>query len=326
MRKKKSKLDRSAKDCMIPVHTILKASDTIEEGLANLRKEGVDDHIIYFYVIDEENRLLGVVDTRQLLLSDPKTKVKEVARTSLITLSEDQTLADALEIFDHHKLLALPVVDAKGVLKGAIDVEQYMEESYDLANARHRRDVFQMLGLTLEEKVSVFRGYKMRMPWLFCNMFSGIICAIISRINEQVISQFLVLAMFIPLVLTLSESVSMQTMTQSLQILKKPKITLRYALSRTFREGKIVALISITSALLVGMISLFWGDGSVASLTIGVGIFVSVIISACFGMLLPMFLHTFALDPKVASGPVVLMFADTVTTLFYLTLASWLLL
>src|SRR5690606_28976167 len=148
-------LDRSAKDCMIPVHTILKASDTIEEGLANLRKEGVDDHIIYCYVIDEENRLLGLVDNRQLLLSDPKTKVKEVARTSLITLSEDQTLADDLEIFDHHKLLALPVVDAKGVLKGAIDVEQYMEESYDLANARHRRDVFQMLGLTLEEKVSV---------------------------------------------------------------------------------------------------------------------------------------------------------------------------
>jgi magnesium transporter len=326
MRKKKSKLDLSVKECMSKVHTVLQSEQTIEEGLAYLRKQGIKDTIVYFYVVDKENKLLGVVATRELLLSNPQTPVVKVMHRALVTVKENQSLEEALEIFDRHKLLALPVVDDDGKLKGIIDVAQYMEESYDLADARHRRDVFQMVGLTLEEKVSVLRGYKLRMPWLFCNMFSGIICAIISRINESVISQFLVLAMFIPLVLTLSESVSMQSMTQSMQILKKPKISLSYTFSRLFREGKTVTLLSITSGLVVGLISIFWGDGIVASLTIGIGIFVSVILAAGFGTLIPILLHTFSLDPKVASGPVVLMLADILTTLFYLTLASMLLL
>lgn len=326
MRKKKSKLEKKLHECMTPVQTILYSDDTIEEGLARLREQNSVSSVVYFYVIDKEEKLVGVVETRQLLLSDPKTKVADITRKSLIVLKEDQTLEEALNMFDQYKLLALPVVDEQGHLLGAINLEDNMEESYDLADARHRRDIFQMLGLSLEEKFSVLQGYRMRMPWLVCNMFSGFICAIISRLNQEVIGQFLVLAMFIPLVLTLSESVSMQTMTQSLQIVNKPKITLSFAFSRTFREGKLIVLIALTSALTVGLISLFWGDGVTASFTIGSGILISVIVSACFGMLLPMFLHTFSLDPKVASGPVVLMLADILTTLFYLTLASWLLL
>ena len=319
----KSDLSRKVSDYLTEVHTILFFEDTIQESLDKLRGQKITDKIIYFYVVDKDRKLMGVVPTRKLLLYDPNTKISDIVQYSTVRLKATDTLRDALEVFEKHKLLALPVVDEKDVLKGAVDVELYFEESFDAGDSRHRRDVFQIIGLTLEEKISFWRGYRLRMPWLFCNMLSGIVCAIISLIHEVVLGQFLVLAMFIPLVLTLSESVSMQSMTQSLQFLRHPKITWRYIFLKTVQEWKTVGLIALSSGFLVGLISLLWKDGFLASLTIGTGILFSVVISASFGICIPVLLHLLRLDPKVAAGPVVLMFADALTTLFYLSLASW---
>ena len=82
-------------------------------------------------------------------------------------------------------------------------------------------------------------------------------------------------------------------------------------------------LIAVSCGLLVGSVSLFWGDGFIASLTICIGILLGVTTSISFGIMMPIILHTTKLDPKVASGPVVLMFADVITTLIYLSIASW---
>ncbi len=321
----KRSLQKPARECVSEVHTLLSLDDTIEEGLAKLRAGKVIDKIIYFYVVDREGRLVGVVPTRKLLLSDPKTAISKVMIPSTIQITEEKTLEEALELFEKHRLLALPVVNHQGKLLGAIDVEMYMDESFDLASARHQREVFQILGMTLEEgkKTSLVRDYRLRMPWLFCNMISGLICAVISRVNERVMGKFLLLAFFIPLVLTLSESVSMQSMTQSLQLLRRPRFTWKTALQKGLWEWKLVVLIGLSSGLIIGILSLLWKDGLLTSLVIGIGIAVSVALSAIFGISVPIFLNRTRLDPKIASGPVVLMIADVLTTLFYLSLATW---
>jgi len=326
MKNKKSELDREVSQFVTEVSTILHIEETVANALRRLRESKVSDKIIYFYVVDENHHLKGIVSTRDLLLATPDTMVADITERSIIKLSTHDTLKQALETFARHRLLALPVIDQVGKLTGVVDVELYMEGSFNAGDSAHRRDVFQLLGLTIEEKTSTWRGYKLRMPWLLCNMVGGFACAIISRIQEAVISKYLVLAMFIPLVLTLSESVSMQSMTQSLQFLRKSRPSFKYALYKILREWKTVALLSLTAGLVVGSISLLWQEGPHPSTIIGIGIFVSVILSSAFGIMIPIFLHAFRLDPKVASGPVVLMFADVLTTLFYLTLASyWLL-
>lgn len=321
-------LSKPLSECLSPVHTTLRQEDSIEEGLAKLRVCKIEDKVIYFYVINKRNRLIGVVTVRDLLLSDPKKKIKEITNCRVVSLNIHQTLGDAFTMFHTQRLLALPIVDDEGVLLGAIDVEQYMEGSYDVGYARQRNDLFQLLGYTLEEgrRPSVFRGYQRRMPWLFCNMISGIICAIISRFNEAVLAKFLLLAFFIPLVLTLSESVSMQTMTQSLVFLRRPRFSWHQAVAKAIWEWKIVILIALTSGVIIGAVSLLWKDGMMASLTIGVGIMVGVAISSVFGIGIPILLHRTRMDPRVASGPVVLMITDVLTTLFYLSFATWLLL
>jgi len=322
---KEADLYKPVRDYIEPVSIFLRSNHTVDEALAELRQKDVADKISYFYVIDEEGKLVGIVPTRKILFCKPDQKIHDIMDHSVISIKENQTIKDAMEVFANHNLLALPVVDMENRLLGTTDVQMYMEESFDIADAQHRRDVFQLIGITIEEKkkYSLSKQYRLRMPWLFCNIFAGIICAIISRVNEEVLGKFLMLAMFIPLVLTLSESTSMQSMTQSLQFLRRPRFSWKIALSQAFREWQVMLIIALSCGVLVGSVSLLWGDGFLASLTIFIGILLGIITSISFGIMMPIVLHTTKLDPKVASGPVVLMFADIITTLIYLSIASW---
>lgn len=321
---KRNDLTKYVRDYAIYPSTVINEDFTIEEALDCLRHRKIEDRIIYIYVVDHEKRLKGVVPTRSLLLKDPKSKVSDVMQTSVVCLYGSQSLRDAMEFLESHRLLALPVIDEDKKFIGVIDVDLYLEESIDIVNSRRRYDIFQMIGVYLEEgkAVSIFKSYTRRMPWIFCNMIGGFSCAVISRIYETVLAKVLLLAMFIPLVLTLSESISMQSMTQSLE-LTRTKHRLKYLFNRVFRETNVVILIALSCGIIVGGVSLFWGEGIWPGLTIAVGISVSVYITSIIGALVPIIIYTRTWDPKVASGPVVLMFADVITTLIYLSLATW---
>ena len=326
MRKKESKI--LVKHHLHPATVLVQEDHTIKEAVDILRGKQCDGKIIYFYVTDANEKLQGIVSARSLLLADPQTKIKEVMEPTVFCLEEDQNLEQAMEELSHRRLLALPVVDKDHKMKGVVDVQLYLEENIDIFKKQRDQDVFQLLGMTLEEGIykSPWKSYRKRMPWILCNMIGGIACAIVSHTFQLVLGQILILAMFIPLVLSLSESISMQSMTQSFHALKKQNVSLHKITARMFAEIRTAFLMSITSGLLVGVLSLFWGSGLVVSTTIAVGIIVSVILSAVIGSSVPLLLHLSHLDPKVASGPVVLTISDVITTTIYLFLAtSWLL-
>lgn len=321
-------LNRKVKDFVSPVKTVVTKDLTIDEALSFIRQKNIHEKIIYFYVVDSENVLLGVVSTRKLLLNSPEKKIEEIMDKSVVCLSSDQTLHEALEFLDNHHLLALPVVDDAHHFLGVIDVDLYLEDAVEVDNARLRRDIFQLIGMTVEEGkgFSLAKNYMNRMPWITCNLFGGIACAIISNFYELVLSQVILLAMFIPLLLTLSESISMQSVTSSMQLLRHKNITKIQCLRALYRDVKTVLFLSLTCGILVGAVSLLWGEGGAPAFVIGFGIFVSVIVSSFIGAAIPLLLHFLRWDPKVAAGPVVLMFADILTTAFYLTLATFVLL
>lgn len=318
-------LKKPLRDFIVPVRTTIHIEHTVEEALRYLREKHITDEIIYIYVVDEERKLIGVVPTRRLLLEEPETPITDIMSSHLISLKGDQTLQEAMEFLETHHLLALPVVDDRNHLLGVIDVGLYLEEKVDVASARRRSDIFQMIGMYVEEgkRPSPWKGYRSRMPWIFCNMFGGFACAVISRVFEIVLAKVLLLAMFIPLVLTLSESISMQSMTQSMQLIKKHRRSWKYTIASLIREWQVVAMLAITSGIIVGSVSLLWGDGIGPGFTITFGIMISVYLTSTIGSAIPLILHARKWDPRVAAGPVVLMFADVLTTLIYLSLGTW---
>lgn len=314
-----------ASEFALPIETVLSESATVEEALTSLRKKKIGQKIIYFYAIDEEGKLMGVVSARQLLLAEPHCLINQIMQMPVVKIGAAESMRDAMELFEKHSLLALPVVDQNEKLLGSIDIQTMTQEPVNSADQRSRSDAFQMIGITLEEKkkIPLLQGFTLRMPWLLCNVFSGLVCAVISRVFELVLSKVLLLAFFIPLVLTLSESTSMQSMAQSLQFLRRPRFSWKSIQVKAFREWQLVFLLALSLGILVGGISLLWGDGFLPSFAIGVGILSGVSISAVFGIGVPIALNRMKLDPKVASGPVVLMIVDIIATAVYLGIATW---
>jgi len=298
----------------------------IAKALEFLRSQKVPDKILYFYVVNSSHKLVGILSTRQFLLSDPQTLIKDVMERQFIRVQSNATVEQTMEMFMHNQLLALPVVDAKGGFLGIIDVYFCLKEAFDIANTRSDQDVFQLIGLSLEtsKKKSLFQGFRRRMPWLVFNIVGGLTCAMISDYYKLTLGAFLILAMFIPLVLTLSESVSMQAMTVSLYSLQPGgKFSLRLLISRSWFEIRVALTLGLTCGVIVGATSIFWQDGMMPSLVIGLSIVVSTCIAALFGGMLPLLLHGLRLDPKLAAGPIGLMLADVLTTFIYLGLATW---
>jgi NhaA family Na+:H+ antiporter len=116
--------------------TPILVDQTVEEALDGLRRHPPPGRVIYFYVVDEEGRLRGVVPTRRLVLSPPDKAVSDIMVEKAVTLPESATVLDACEFFIQHRLLAFPVVDAEGRLLGVADIDLYTEELGRLGRAK----------------------------------------------------------------------------------------------------------------------------------------------------------------------------------------------
>ncbi|MFM7051878.1 MAG: CBS domain-containing protein [Planctomycetota bacterium] len=302
------------------VQTAVNQNQTIREALADLRMRAIDHPVVYVYAVDDDDRLVGQVPTKALLFSSPDALVRDVMRTELTTIGLEMSMDQALEVFAKRRLLALPVVDGDGRLIGAIDVEQYARERLEKAERARVRQVFQTLGLDVEhaDDLTPWEGFRMRMPWLLCNIGGGILCAIVAWMFGELLEKVVLLAFFLPLVLTLGESVAMQAVTISVGM--DPERRSSAALRGMRVEAMTAVLLGIVSGAIVAGVSLLWGGGAEGALTMFAAVAGSMVFAAVAGGSIPLALHAFRLDPSVAAGPVALVLADTATTAIYFTL------
>ncbi|MFZ9914922.1 MAG: CBS domain-containing protein [Phycisphaerales bacterium] len=303
------------------VQTAVNQNQTIREALADLRTRAIDHPVVYVYAVDDEDRLVGQVPTKALLFSSPDALVRDVMRSELTTINLDMSMDQALDVFAKRRLLALPVVDHDGRLIGAIDVEQYARETLEKAERARVRQVFQTLGLDVEhaEGMTAWEGFRMRMPWLLCNIGGGILCAVVAWLFGELLEKVVLLAFFLPLVLTLGESVAMQALTIAVGT-DPDRRTLKLALRGMRVEAVTAVLLGIVSGALVAAVSLLWGGGAAGATTMFAAVACSMVFAAVAGGTIPLALHAFKLDPSVAAGPVALVLADTATTAIYFTL------
>lgn len=318
------------RDYMVPVETAYRKDLTLQELLASLQGRKISHEVRYFYVVDEDTRLLGVITTRDILFGRPDATVESITRHDVITLPENASLEQALRLILKYELMALPIVDAEGHLQGIFELSHPrmpVRLPVSLGQARATKDVFQLIGLSVDEGnfTSSLTEYRYRMPWLLCNIAAGLLCAAIAALFSALLNKAVIIAMFIPLVLTLGESVAMQSMTLSLRFLYFGTIPWKKVFQRFSVEWRTAFLLAITCALIVASLTLFFYAGRWPPLiAIAGSVFLAMLAATIFGGFLPLLLHRLSLDPKVASGPMVLMLTDVSATALYLGLANYL--
>ena len=309
---------------------ILRQDFSVQQALDNIRQRGVGEKIVYFYVVDADGRLAGVLPTRQLLTAPLQQSLAEVMIRRVVAIPHTATVLEACEAFVLHKFLAFPVVDEARKIVGVVDVGLLTDEAFDLAAVAEREQteaLFEAIGfhVTQVRDASPLRGFRFRFPWLLATISSGTVCALLASAYEVTLAKSLVLTFFLTLVLGLGESVGVQSMTVAIQALRTTVPSLGWYLHALRREAGTAVLLGGGCGLVVGLIVWLWRGAALAGLVIGSSIFLALGAACFFGLTVPAVLHALRLDPKIAAGPVTLAFTDIFTLLFYFSLAAWLL-
>ncbi len=305
----------------------LHVDQTIAEALAAIREKPPEGRIIYFYVVDDENRLKGVVPTRRLLLNTPDKRVGDIMVRDSIAIPRTATVLEACEFFMFHRLLAFPVVDEERRLLGIVDVELYTDELGDIERREESDELFQLIGvhLTESQQASPWTAFRSRFPWLLANIGGGILAAFLSGVFEAELQKAVALALFIPVVLALAESVSIQSVSLALQSWRGKHPTVETILKKLRSELVTGLFLGIASSAAVATVALIWrGQVRVVLCLLG-GIAGGVTCAAVIGVAMPSLLRLLRREPQVAAGPIALALTDMVTLLIYFTLARWLL-
>jgi magnesium transporter len=293
--------------------------ETVAESLDRIRGEHLGERVVYFYAIGDGDKLVGVVPARRLLVAEANTLIRDILVSPVVSVPPNATLREAFQAMAGRKLLAVPLVDSEGRICGVIDTRHYSEEAIDFGQREVADRMFQILGFHIQGGDSgIWQSFKSRFPWMICNITSGLAAAAITGEYSSVLKAVVALAFFVPVVLGIAESVSMQSVSIGLQSLDSPR--------GTFREIRMGPVLGLAAGALVGLVGWLALGMPILGAILCISIIFGAAIGAFFGLYLPRLVHRWKLDPKIASGPAVLAFTDVFTLAAYLMLAEWMLL
>jgi magnesium transporter len=299
----------------------LNAGETIEL----LRQSQDIPDINYLYVVDEANRLTGVLPTRKLLHAAPEARVVDIMQPDPVSIPNTVSVLQAIQLFMEYKYLAYPVVDAEHRLVGVVDVTLFNRELLDVAKRRQIEDLFETLGVRIAKlaQASPFGAFRYRFPWLLATIASGSLCAVIADVFGETLQKSIVIAFFLTLVLGLAEGMSVQAMSVTIQGLHAEKLSRQSFFRNVRREGMAGALLGVASGALVTLIIGLWYQSFPPALVVGSSVAWVMTIANLLGLIVPTTLHALKLNFRIAAGPLTLAITDLMTLTSYFTIAHF---
>jgi magnesium transporter len=304
--------------CPAPVH--LREAETVFQALARLRSERDGHAPVYFYVTDSVERLVGVVPTRRLLLSEPATLVGELMMYPVISVGESATFGKALALLAEQRLLALPVVDELGRLTGTIDISGLTAKIFDLERRETADETFQMLaaGGQREQDCSLAQAVSRRLPWLLVCVTTGMTCAFLLSLFAAVLEKAVAVAFFIPVVILVAERIAFQTAGTSLRRLN----VIRRRNQESSIDWRVGLVLASASSLCAGIWAAGWLHLLPFAAVLGCSVLAASAAGLAAGYTIPRLVRRWNWQLKVPSGPLVLAITDVAALSCYLALCG----
>ena len=270
------------------------------------------------YILDADGRLLGVVSLRNLLRARRATPLGEIM-TEAISVQPDTDQDDLVDLFEEHPFLGIPVVDANGVLLGAVSRENIAQAERD--RIEHDTMSMQKVGDELRSMPTIIRSRR-RLAWLSSNIVLNIIAASVISAYEETLAAVIAIAVFLPMVSDMSGCSGNQAVAVSMRELSlglvRP-IDLFHVLRKELSVGIINGVIL---GILIGIVAWVWKDNAFLGLVIGLALSLNTLIAVSIGGTVPLILKRFGVDPAVASGPLLTTVTDMAGFFLVLSLAT----
>ena len=282
--------------------------------LKEMRKqaEGVKKvHTIY--VVDDDEKLLGSLSLKQLLLAEEGSAIKSIVNTDIVSVNVNEDDEDVANIMNKYDLIALPVVDDLNRLIGRITFDDVM----DVVKEEAEKDYQMASGISedVESSDSVWELTRARLPWLLIGMIGGLLGAKVIGIFD--LENNFELAFFIPLIAAMGGNVGVQSAAIVVQGLANDSLKMENLFQKLIKELGVGLLNGVICSVIILGAAFGLGYGMELSLTVSISLLVVIVFAALFGAFIPLTLEKYNIDPALATGPFITTVNDVLGLFIY---------
>ncbi|MBM3460631.1 MAG: magnesium transporter [Armatimonadetes bacterium] len=301
--------EESAGGRMTPDVMALQADWTVGFTIEFLRSQQLPgEQPYYLYVVDEEERLLGVVSLRHLITANPDTKLKDIMIRDVKSVQIDADQEQVAEKMRHYNFLAMPVVDAQGRLQGMVTADDILDVQVEEAT----EDMYLQEGMDADESAlnPLLTSVRNRTPWLLLNLVTACCAGLLVSAFESTIARVALLAAFMPIVAGHAGNTGTQAATLVVRGLALGELSLREASRIALKSVTFGALQGAISGTLTAGLAYLLSHNVWLALIVFVAMVGNLLIAALAGALIPLAFRRLNMDPALASSIWLTTFTD----------------
>ena len=288
---------------------------TTIQCLKEMRKQAEELKDVYtIYVVNDSDKLLGILSLRKLLLIEKSTAIKDVIFTDIISVKATEDDGHVANIMNKYDLIALPVVDDLNRLIGRITIDDVM----DVAKDEAEKDYQMASGISedVESSDTAWELTRARLPWLIIGMIGGLLGAKVIGIFDLSGDNF-ELAFFIPLIAAMGGNVGVQSAAIVVQGLANDSLKMENIFQKLVKELGVGLLNGIICSIIILGAAFSLGYSLALSLTVSISLFAVIVFAAVFGTFIPLTLEKYNIDPALATGPFITTVNDVLGLFIY---------
>jgi magnesium transporter len=292
------------------------AHETVTACIDEIRRQTENVDVMYaVYVVDDNEKLIGMLSLKKLIISHPLALIEEIYDPDVISVKTSTSSEDVGELIQKYDLVVLPVVDQLGRLVGRITIDDVM----DVMREEAEKDIQLMSGITddVDSNDSLWRLSRARIPWLLVGMGGGIIGSRIIGSYEQQIQLRPEMAFFIPLIGATGGNVGVQSSAIIVQGLASNTLVLDRIAPKLFKELGVGLINGMICSVLILGYNLLINESWALAATVSVALLTVILCASFLGTFVPLTMHRFKVNPALATGPFVTTLNDIIGISIY---------
>lgn len=287
-------------------------------GLNKDLPEGFHD----IFIIDPMYHVIGEVPLAQLLRAKRTTKLGDIKRANLHLVPATMDQEEVAHIFRRDTLISAPVVDSNNRLLGVITIDDIV----DVVDEEAEEDIFRLAGMADSDiNRGIWRTTQSRFLWLILNLITAIIASIAIGFFEATLQEIVALAVLMPIVASMGGNAGTQTLTVAVRALATKELSTANAMRVTIKEVAVGCINGVAFALITGVVAYLWFDNPMIGVTIAIAMVINLVVAGLAGMVIPLTLNRFKIDPALASAVLLTTITDIIGFGVFLGLATFLL-
>lgn len=305
---------------MTPDYPVFIQSTTTPNALDQLRLLGPDaDGINSVLVVDEHQHLVGSLSVTRLALARPSMLIQDIMDPETNSVSAETDQEECARVMQRYNLNLLPVLDGGGCLTGVI----LADDLVDVVAEEATEDMFRIASVGGERISGPLTGsLRSRLPWLYINLGTAFLAAVMVSLFEDTISRVVVLAVFLPVVASQGGIGGTQTVTLVVRSMALGEVPRRMGFRLLVRELSLGTIHGVVLGLVVGIVAYLWKGNFNLGLVLGIAMLGNMLVAGMFGAGVPLLLRQFRMDPAVSSAVFVTTFTDVIGFVLFLGLAA----